>query len=166
MLLNFLRNSFAVLILSVLLLLTSCTPKISKIAIHNRFVKNFNTHILNDSLQLHFISPADITYLTTKKSIKQAINQYQIKVSNEVLLLGTTISPNYQFLITMGSKKEQVNPKKIVFDTVINGKEFHLIGNYQNKTDEQTVTADIKKIFDQLMKRTIVLEDLKYSTNI
>ena len=160
MLLNFLRNSFAVLILSVLLLITSCTPKISKIAIHNRFVKNFNTHILNDSLQLHFISPADITYLTTKKSIKQAINQYQIKVSNEVLLLGTTISPNYQFLITMGSKKEQVNPKKIVFDTVINGKEFHLIGNYQNKTDEQTVTADIKKIFDQLKAGKNYLQEL------
>lgn len=160
MLLNFLRSSFAVLILSVLLLITSCTPKISKIAIHNRFVKNFNNHIINDSLQLHFISPADITYLTTKKSIKQAINQYQIKVSNEVLLVGTAKSPNYQFLITMGSKKEQVNPKKLVLDTVINGKEFHLIGNYQNKTDEQTVTADIKKIFDRLKAGKNYLQEL------
>lgn len=147
-------------ILLLLLLFVSCSPKISQLAEHNRFVKNFNIHIVNDSLKLHVITPADITYVTTKNGIKKVMNQYKIKVSNQVLLIGTTTEPNYQFLISIGEKKEEKSANKYILDTLINGQQLHFIGYYQNQTSKQTVAIDVKQIFNRVLSGKNYLDEM------
>lgn len=151
MLLHYVRNGFAKSISLFILLFVSCAPKISQFADHNRFVKNFNVHIVNDSLKLHVITPADITYITTKKGMKQVMNQYKIKVSNEVLLVGTTTEPNYQFLVSIGTKKEEKEANKYILDTLINGQQLHFMGYYQNQVSKETVATDVKQIFNRVL---------------
>lgn len=58
-------------LLITLLLISGCSPKINEHFEQNRYVKNFNVHLVNDSLQLYFKSPSDITYTRERKSIKE-----------------------------------------------------------------------------------------------
>ena len=152
---------FLVLFFLYIILFTACSPKISNFAAHNRYVKNFNTHILNDSLQLHLITPADITYYATRTSIKQALKKEKIKVKNEVLLFGTTKSPNYKVLVTIGPQKEvATTAHQIIIDTTIYNRKYHVIGQFTNKVDEQSVTADIKQIFNRLKTGKNYLDEI------
>lgn len=160
MLLHYVRNGFAMSILLFLLLFVSCAPKISKLANHNRFVKNFNVHIVNDSLKLHVITPADITYITTKDGMKRVMKQYQLKVNNEVLLIGTTTEPNYQFLVSIGAKKEEKRANNYILDTLINGQQLHFIGYYQNQASKETVAIDVKQIVDRVLSGKNYLDEM------
>lgn len=160
MLLHYRRNGFAMSILLFLLLCVSCSPKISQLADYNRFVKNFNVHIVNDSLKIHLITPADITYSTTEKRIQEVMNKYKLKLNNEVLLVGTTTEPNYQFLLSIGDKKERKSDHKYVLDTLINGHQLHFIGYYQDQASAKSVAIDVKQVFNRILSGKNYLEEM------
>ena len=144
------RESFAIYIVLVSLFFTSCAPKISSFSSSNRYVKGFNIHAVNDSLQIHLITPADFTYLTTKTAIKKAIKQYHLKVTNEILFISTTETPTYQFVVSIGNQQEKVSRHKLVHDTTINEQTIHLMTFYPDKTAEQSATADLRNIYQAL----------------
>lgn len=68
-------------LLSILILLvfSACSYKISDHFNQTNYIKNFNIHVVNDSLQLYFKSPADITYTSDKKELKKTNPEFDFQ---------------------------------------------------------------------------------------
>ena len=66
-------------------------------------MKNFRTHVLNDSLQLCFHTPSDFDFITSEKALKKQIRKSRLKL-NSVLTYGkTNASPFYEFYLTVNA---------------------------------------------------------------
>lgn len=139
--------------------LCSCTPKISPLNASNRFLKNFNTHILNDSLQLHLLTPADINYSASRKSIQNALKKNKIKTVNPVLLFGTTNDPSYQFVVTIGDKKEKFRPNQFLLDTMLNRHRLHFLGFSNSIGAMSAMEADLRKIHSDIKFGPAYMQD-------
>ncbi|WP_199141916.1 hypothetical protein [Pedobacter sp. ASV12] len=128
----------------VLVLLASCSPKVNKNYAYNRYQRNFNIHVLNDSLKLHLTSPADIRYSTDKRSFQVAWQKSRLKTTNEILWLGTTSTPPYEFAVSIGNAKEpaQRGYSKII-DTLLNGYQLHFIGRTDSIRAVAPMEADL-----------------------
>ncbi len=138
----------------------SCSPKISYLAQVNRHVKNFNIHVVNDSLQLHLISPADITYLIVKQDIKTAVKKHKLKLKNEILIYGTTPNPAYEFVVTIGRNKEIVQKNKLILDTVINSQMLHLMAITTDDKAIVSMEADLKEMLRKLRSGSNYLDEM------
>lgn len=138
-------------VISILLILLGCSPKISEHFEQNRYVRNYNIHIINDSLQLYFKTPADITYTTNKKELKKIIRNEKFKLLDSVLVYGKTDEPPYEYFVTVSKRSIQNYPKElIIFDTVTNNQTIRFIGNPLAKNSKRTLKIDLNNIFKSL----------------
>jgi len=138
-------------LISIILIFCGCSPKISKHFEQNNYIRNFSIHIVNDSLQLYFKSPADITYTTDKKELKKVIHNANFKIKNSVLVYGKTEEPPYEYFVTISKKSKQNFPKNIVvLDTLINNHIIQFIGNPLTKNSNKTLDIDLRNIFKSL----------------
>ncbi|SFH12736.1 hypothetical protein [Pedobacter insulae] len=124
-----------------------CANSVSQQINHNRYLQNSNVHILNDSLKLHLTTPADIKYLISKKSIKSAMKKNKVKTVNPVLVYGTTASPSYQILVTIGDKLEKRGKNKLVLDTVIDNQVLHFLGITSDEEAANSMGTDLRNIY-------------------
>lgn len=147
----FLKRAAAVFSLAALTFFLSCSPKVNKNYAYNRYIRNFNIQVFNDSLQLHLTSPADIKYLPNDKSLKAAWKSSQLKSTNEIALLGTTDSPPYTIAVTLGNAKEpaQKGSYKII-DTTYNGQQLHFIARTDSMRAVNAMEGDLANIFSSL----------------
>ncbi|MEE1944211.1 hypothetical protein VRU48_03765 [Pedobacter sp. KR3-3] len=135
----------------LLAFLFSCSPKLHQNYVYNRYQRSFNIHILNDSLQLHLTSPADIKYSTDKKSFKDAWPQSRFKTANEILLLGTTTTPPYEFAVSIGNAKEPVQRGDYkTIDTLLNGYELHFMARTDSVRAVKAMEADLNAMVKSL----------------
>ncbi|MDP2089037.1 MAG: hypothetical protein Q8J84_06505 [Flavobacteriaceae bacterium] len=135
----------------VLLAVIGCSPKISEHFEQNRYIRNYNIHIINDSLEIYFKSPGDIEYITDKRQLKKVLRKVKFKLKDSVLVYGKTDDPPYEYFVTFSDKFNFIYPKKlIVFDTIIHNKAICFIGNPLVKNATQTLKIDLKNIFQSL----------------
>lgn len=138
-------------IITILLAFLGCSPKISRYFEHNRYIKNYRTHIINDSLQLYFKTPADITYTNNKKELKKIIHKAKFKLKDSVLIYGKTNEPPYEYYMTISQNNAFKYPETLViFDTLINNQKIRFIGNPLIKNAKKALKADLKNIFSSL----------------
>ena len=138
-------------LISIILLFYGCSPKISEHFEGNNYIRNFSIHIVNDSLQLYFKSPADITYTADKKELKKIIRNTNFKLKDSVLVYGKTDEPPYEYFVTVSKNNKRDYPKKlVVFDTLIDNKTIQFIGNPLDKNSKRTLEIDLKDIFNSL----------------
>ncbi|MCL7763770.1 hypothetical protein MPF19_10115 [Polaribacter sp. Z014] len=138
-------------LISILLIFCGCSPKISEHFEQNNYIRNFSIHIVNDSLQLYFKTPADITYTTEKKELKKIIRNSNFKLKDSVLVYGRTNDPPYEYFVTASKNHKQNYPKKIiVFDTLINNQTIQFIGNPLTENPNRTLEIDLKNMFKSL----------------
>jgi hypothetical protein len=138
-------------IISIFLILLGCSPKISEHFEQNRYIRNFNIHIINDSLQLYFKTPADITYTTDKKELKKIIRNENFRILDSVLVHGITNEPPYEYFVTVSKNNVQDYPKElVVFDTIINSQVIRFIGNSLAQNSIKSLEIDLKNIFKSL----------------
>ncbi len=133
------------------MILLGCSPKISEYFEQNKYIKNYSIHVINDSLQLYFKTPADITYTTNKKELKKIIRNEKFKLLNNVLVYGKTNDPPYEYFVTISKNSPQNYPKElIVFDTIINSHVIRFIGNPLAQNSKKTLEIDLNNIFKSL----------------
>jgi hypothetical protein len=138
-------------IITILLVLLGCSPKISEHFEQNRYIQNYNIHIINDSLQLYFKTPADITYITDRKKLKKVIRNEKFKLVDSVLVYGKTDDPPYEYFVTVSKNNTQNYPKELVIlDTLINNKTIRFIGNSSEQNSKRTLEIDLNNIFKSI----------------
>ena len=138
-------------LISIILLFNGCSPKISEHFEQNSYIRNFSIHIVNDSLQLYFKSPADITYTSDKKELKKVIRNANFKIKDSVLVYGKTDEPPYEYFVTISKNSKQNFPKNIVvLDTLINNHIIQFIGNPLAEKSNKTLEIDLRNIFKSL----------------
>ena len=138
-------------LISIVLLFYGCSPKISEHFEQNNYIRNFSVHIVNDSLQLYFKTPADITYTTEKKELKKIIRNSNFKLKDNVLVYGKTNEPPYEYFVTISKNNKQDYPKNlIVFDTLIDNQTIQFIGNPLTENSKRSLEIDLKNIFKSL----------------
>lgn len=140
-------------LLSILILLvfSACSYKISDHFNQTNYIKNFNIHVVNDSLQLYFKSPADITYTSDKKELKKLIRNSTFKIKDSVLIHGKTDDPPYEYFVTVSENDKHNYPNSlVVFDTVIDHKTIQFIGNPLVENSKKTLEIDLRTIFNSL----------------
>lgn len=138
-------------LLITLLLISGCSPKINEHFEQNRYVKNFNVHLVNDSLQLYFKSPSDITYTRERKALKKVIRNVGFKLKDSVLVYGKTLDPPYEYFVTVSRNGQQEYPENlVVFDTLINNKTIQFVGNPLAENSKRTLEIDLNTIFKSL----------------
>uniref|UniRef100_UPI004048C0E0 hypothetical protein n=1 Tax=Flavobacterium sp. TaxID=239 RepID=UPI004048C0E0 len=124
------KNSIRIIIIIIIpFLLLGCSSKISKYYNYNRFINNYNIHVINDSLQLYFKSPADINYITNRNELKKILKKSTIKIKDSVLIYGQTNDPPYEYFVTISNKESYSIPQNIIhYDTLVNKKNIRFIG--------------------------------------
>lgn len=133
------------------LLFFGCSPKINQHFEHNKYVQNFNIHIVNDSLQLYFKTPADIIYITDKKKLKKVIRNTKFKLQDSVLVYGITDDPPYEYFVTVSKKNTHKYSKKlVVLDTLINTKTIRFIGNSLSEKSKRSLEIDLNDILKSI----------------
>ena len=85
MVLGFIKTS-RLIFLFLILVSSAYSPKISKHFEHNNYIRNYSVHVINDSLQLYFKSPADINYITESEELKNAIQNTGFKLKDKAIL--------------------------------------------------------------------------------
>ncbi|MGF1923023.1 MAG: hypothetical protein ACQUHE_02495 [Bacteroidia bacterium] len=142
-----------------LVCLCSCTAKISQYHAGNRYLQNFNTHIINDSLNLHLVTPADLKYLVSEKAIRQDLKEKKISVANPIWLYGTTNDPSYQLLVTIGNRNERARKNQLLLDTIIDQKSLHFIGVNASIKSQVSMEADVRSIYHRIKSGKDYLQD-------
>ncbi|MFD0836553.1 hypothetical protein ACFQ0I_12310 [Mariniflexile aquimaris] len=139
------------ILVSFIILFFGCTPKISEHFEHNNYIKNYSIHIVNDSLELYFKSPADIIYTTDKNELKKVIRHSKFKLKHSVLAYGKTDEPPYEYFVATSKNNKHNYPKNIiVFDTLINNRLIQFIGNPLTENSKNTLEIDLRNIFKSL----------------
>lgn len=136
----------------------SCTPSVSPYFEQNRYIRNYNIHVVNDSLELYFNTPADIVYATDVKELKKEIRKKKFDLKGEVLVYGTTQNPPYEYFLIIPEHKIQAYPAPLVIlDTIINDQAFRFVGNPISIATKRNLEADMQ----QMMKSLEVGPDYK-----
>ena len=136
------------IISSVILFFIGCTKNIHENFNSNRYASKFNTHIFNDSLELYFKSPADISYITEKEDLKKILKRN--KSLENVLIYGKT--DEYEFIVTHSSNLDiHFSEYKIQFDTIIKNKKICFLGQTVTDNSENILKADLSNIFKSLV---------------
>lgn len=94
------RSFFGLALLG--LVLTSCTPKIHPAFTHNRYVKDFNTYVINDSLQVSHKAYGDITYFQESMALKARLKG--TKVTNVLAYGISNLPPVYEYYLLLNPK--------------------------------------------------------------
>lgn len=139
------------LVLIAITLLFGCSPRINNYFENNRYIINHNIHIVNDSLQMYFKSPADITYITNRKELKKIICKEKFKLKDSVLIYGKTNEPPYEYFVTISKNNNRNYAKELVIlDTLINNKTIRFIGIPLTENSKNSLEIDLKNILNSL----------------
>lgn len=139
------------IIILIILLFSGCSPKISEHFDQNKYVRNYSIHIVNDSLQLYFKGPADITYTTDKKELKNSIRKANFKIKDRVLVYGKTDDPPYEYFVTVSKgHKQDYADDLFVFDTLIGHQMIQFVGNPLTENSKKSLEIDLKNMFNSL----------------
>lgn len=134
-----------------IILLASCSPKISNYFEANKYIRDVYIHVMNDSLQFHFKSPIDIVYTTDRNELKKILRKQKIKTQGEVLLYGITKTPPYEYVVTVSNTEaEQILDNRISFDTLIKDHTIQFIGKALEKDAQRSLEIDLKGIFNTI----------------
>ncbi|MFA5300305.1 MAG: hypothetical protein WC389_19130, partial [Lutibacter sp.] len=133
----------------ILLLIVGCSPKISEHFEQNRYVSNYNTHIINDSLKTYFKTGGDFDFVTNRKTLKKVLRKNGHHFKNKVFVYGkTNIPPIYEYFITVGNNLKLEKPKQfVVFDTIIGSEKFSFLGKPLYKGENQSLKIDLNNTF-------------------
>ena len=138
-------------LLLFLIVLYGCSTNINKFFDQNKYVNNYTIHIINDSLQLYFKTPSDITYVTNKKELQKIIKNNTFKLKGDVLIYGKTDDPPYEYFVILPKNRKQKYPNNlVVFDTLINNQIIQFVGNSLSNNSQKSLEIDLKKIFESL----------------
>lgn len=138
-------------IITIFFALLGCSPKINEHFEQNRYIQNFNIHVINDSLQLYFKTPADITYITDRKKLKKVIRNAKFNLVDSVLVYGKTDDPAYEYFVTISKKNTHNYPKElVVLDTLINNQTIRFIGNSLSQNSKVALEFDLKSMFKSI----------------
>ncbi|MEM7160894.1 MAG: hypothetical protein AAF487_00505 [Bacteroidota bacterium] len=134
-----------------LICILSCSPKIHQHFQANRLVKDFNIHVINDSLQLYFQSPADIDYVEDQKILSIILRKQNVRTNEEILIFGQSSYPHYDFYLTVDTSS-QTHPTNNWWktDTIINGYSIRLYGRTLVEDAMRNMQADLKFIRNSL----------------
>ena len=139
------------ILLAATLLFYGCSPKISNHFEHNRYIRNYNIHLVNDSLQLYFKTPGDITYTTNREELKKIIRKVKFKPKDSILVYGKSTDPPYEYFVTVSEIHKQNNTNDlIIFDTIINKKTLQFLGNPLANNSKNALKIDLENIFKSL----------------
>ena len=139
------------LVFIVLVFLYGCSPKIHEHFEQTQYVKDFNIHIVNDSLQLYLKSPVDIRYTTNRKALKKIIRKEKFEIMDSVLVHGKADDPPYEYFVTLSQNHKQNFPENlIVFDTLIDNQTIQFIGNPFAENSRELIKLDLNNIFKSL----------------
>lgn len=129
----------------------TCSPKISEHFEQNKYIRNYSVHIVNDSLEIYFKTPADIDNITEKKELKKTIRKAQFKLKDPVLAYGVTDNPPYEYYVTISENCSHEYPEElIVLDTLINNRVLRFIGHSLDPNSKRNLGADLSKMFKSL----------------
>ena len=149
------RKHLCIGVLLLALGTAGCTVSVHPHFAANRYVTNYNIHVINDSLRLYLKSPADFDYATRTGELRKAVRKHRLRALRNVLLYAkTNLDPFYAYFLAHG---EQVplrsrftdNSNVVVLDTTLNGQRFILVGMNLDE-DRHTYKADIRSIFASL----------------
>ena len=136
------------IISSVILFIIGCSKNIHENFSSNRYAHKFNTHIFNDSLELYFKSPGDISYITEKEALKKILKRN--KSLENVLIYGKT--DEYEFIVTHSSNLDiKFSEYKIQFDTILKDKKICFLGRTIMDNTENILKADLSNMFESLV---------------
>ncbi|MCK0178117.1 hypothetical protein MWU50_02330 [Flavobacteriaceae bacterium S0862] len=138
-------------LISIILLFYGCSPKISEHFESNKYVRKYNIHLVNESLQLYFKTPADITYTKNRDKLKEIIRNEDFQLKGKVLIYGIAKEPSYSYYITVSNSKKHNYPKHlVVLDTTQNNQTIRFIGKPIDDKWKINLESDLKSILFSL----------------
>lgn len=131
-----------------LMLLYGCSPKICEFFTYNKYISNYEIHIINDSLNLYFKTPGDIHYVTNKKDLKKVVKNTRYKLPKKVLAYGITDEPPYEFFVTISNREKfKLSNDLVTYDTLVSNQIIKFIGNSLSSYSRETLETDLYNIF-------------------
>lgn len=144
-------RSFTLLLYCFLLLLfAQCTPRISGYFDTTHYVETFNTHVVNDSLELYLKTGADIRFTRDREQALQAMKKSGLNLDGLIAYGKTAVPPHYEFYLLLNPQK-RVNADgagKMARDTVINGQ--NLVVVCKTEGDHESYLSDCNGIFNSI----------------
>ena len=142
------------ILISIILLFYGCSPKISEHFESNKYVRKYNIHLVNESLQLYFKTPADITYTKNRDKLKEIIRNEDFQIKGKVLIYGIAKEPTYSYYVTVSNSKKHNYPKHlVVLDTIQNNQTIRLIGKPLEDKWKRNLESDLKSILSSLRQK-------------
>ena len=136
----------------ILFILTGCSPKISEHFEQNRYINNYNSFIINDSLKTYLKTAGDFDFISDRKTLKKVLRKNSYHFKNKVFVYGkTNIPPIYEYYITIGNNLSFEKPKQyIVFDTIIGKEKFSFFGKPNKNEETKSLKIDLQRTFQSL----------------
>lgn len=130
-------------------LFISCSPRIHKHFEHNRYAIDYNTVYVNDSLEIGFESPADISYTAAVGKVKKATESYRKAIPGTVVAHGSTNTPSYEFFISTNDIPRRKSVQGYIhLDTLIGHTYYHFTGIPHDEKARIPLRADLQTIYD------------------
>ena len=132
------------------LILSNCSAKISKHFDTTHYVQDFNTHIVNDSLQLYLKTPADIRFEKDKELIINRLENEKLSLSGVLAYGATNVPPHYRFFLLLNPKKsiQAKNKYEFVRDTVINSNNLVVFCRSKEIRNTHSFKNDCQEVFE------------------
>lgn len=150
-------GSLLILICLVLLFAGCSAPRITHPGFTaNRYVSDYSIHVYNDSLRLHFTSPADIDYRTQTQEVEKRVAGEPWMEGLPVLIYGKTHTAPYYELLVFASEKPLEIPAQdyVLYDTLLDGHYFYFMGIPAESKDRLATENDTRR-----MIRTVEMGD-------
>jgi hypothetical protein len=141
-------------VLLLVLAMDGCTVSVHPHFNGNRYVENYNIHVINDSLRLYLKSAADFDYVTGTGALRKAVRRHRLRELRNVLLYAkTNLEPFYAYFLATGEqpplRRFSKNPDVVVLDTMLHGQRFTVVGVNLDK-DRQSYKVDMASILNSL----------------
>ncbi len=140
-------------ILLVFAMLFSCSPhwQVHEYFEANRKVPDYSLHLYNDSLKIHFRSPADVDFYADAGEVSQRIEGEPWLKDIPPLMYGRTNTPPYEVFLFASQEPVTLNaPGYIQMDTLLNGWNYYFLGRALEPRAEKAVKSDMANMFHSL----------------
>lgn len=136
-----------------LLLLTQCAPSFSEYFDSTTQVNSFHTHVVNDPLQLHFKTGADIRFLTDRKKIVKQLKKHALPLDGLLAYGETQVAPHYQLFLWLNPDKtiQSEDHMETVHDTLLSKQKIILMCRSLKESPSNAYKNDCKSIFDSFI---------------
>lgn len=140
---------FKVVCFFVLILVAGCSPVTSEYFTSTKYIKSFNTFVVNDSLRLSLKTPADIYYEKDEKKLIKEIKQEDKHLSGVIAYGKTQVPPHYKIFIMLDPKKKvkAFGPTQIVKDTLLDNHRFLILCQSKDVKNLHSYREDCQEIF-------------------